>query len=86
MKTDYFQNIIEAKFDFRDPQDAAKTIRSQLMQLSLALRDLRASLLLCDLAEQLAEDSECQSLFLEGLTHLELSRLSIKRAGLSMDN
>lgn len=82
---DPFQEIIEAKFDFRSPADAAKTIRSQLSQLSLALRDLRSSLLLCDLADQLAEDSDCQALFLEGLAQLELSRLAFKRAALSLD-
>lgn len=83
MKSDPFQEIIEAKFD---GENAAAIVRSQLVQLSLALRDLRSSLLMCDLAEQLAEDSDCQSLFLEGLAHLELARLAVKRAALSLDN
>lgn len=80
--TDPFQEIIEAKFD---GENKTAIVRSQLVQLSLALRDLRASLLMCELADQLAEDSNCQALFLEGLSQLELSRLSIKRAALSLD-
>lgn len=80
--TDPFQEIIEANFD---GENVTATVRSQLVQLSLALRDLRSSLLLCELADQLAEDSNCQALFLEGLAQLELSRLAFKRAALSLD-
>lgn len=83
MKADPFQEIINAKID---GDNRTAIVRSQLVQLSLALRDLRASLLLCDLGDQLAEDSHCQTLFLEGLAHLELSRLAVKRAALSLDD
>lgn len=79
---DQFQEIIEAKFD---GENTAAIVRSQLVQLSLALRDLRSSLLLCELADQFAEDSDCQALFLEGLAQLELSRLAFKRAAISLD-
>ena len=86
MKVDTFQEIVDFKYDcFHRDENMEKVVRAQLMQLSLAVGALHSSLLFCSLTDQPAEASECQALYLKGLAHLELSRLTFKQAAISLD-